>query len=373
MKRQTPDPLSPEERALADRLARLGPHEGPSPALDARILAAAHAAAAASPRAPQAASQRARRRWALSAIPGSLITGMGIAATLALAVGVVWQLRPIAPSREAPSHESGDAYTAAEMIQRPRATIAPPPPPADAAALPEARMDRRELSAAAQAPAAAAKPAADVARSAQAFPEPAPPEPRRQRSVPPAPAESMAYGEIAQDAAASAAPMAAPPMPAAAPAIAPAGGAAREDNFGLVPSRSRLAADAAKARADTAEAKQAAAHQERRETDAAKQAYSAQREAEARESVALDRIEVTGSRIKRADVEPAQPVGNFARDAAFPPVGEDQRLERTQWLERIRARRDAGRLDEARASLGEFRKAHPRVRIPADLRALQPR
>src|SRR5690606_8160110 len=41
------DALTPEERALADRLARLGPQGEPSPALDARILAAAREATAA--------------------------------------------------------------------------------------------------------------------------------------------------------------------------------------------------------------------------------------------------------------------------------------------------------------------------------------
>jgi len=42
-----PSPLTAEEQALAQRLARLGPHAEPSPALDARVLAAAHAATSA--------------------------------------------------------------------------------------------------------------------------------------------------------------------------------------------------------------------------------------------------------------------------------------------------------------------------------------
>ena len=70
MSRPDHEALSPEERALADRLARVGAHEGPSPALDAKILAAAHAAVAAPP--------RRRRRWlGLPAVPGGLITGAG--------------------------------------------------------------------------------------------------------------------------------------------------------------------------------------------------------------------------------------------------------------------------------------------------------
>ncbi|MFQ6313917.1 hypothetical protein ACLMLE_28445, partial [Lysobacter capsici] len=56
-----PDPLSPEERELAQRLLRLGPSDGPSPALDARILAAAHAAVATTEQ-PRLRAQP-RQRW----------------------------------------------------------------------------------------------------------------------------------------------------------------------------------------------------------------------------------------------------------------------------------------------------------------------
>ncbi|MDQ3268964.1 MAG: hypothetical protein M3Q11_02005, partial [Pseudomonadota bacterium] len=38
-----PEPLTAEERAVAARLSRLGPHGEPSAALDARIVGAAHA------------------------------------------------------------------------------------------------------------------------------------------------------------------------------------------------------------------------------------------------------------------------------------------------------------------------------------------
>jgi hypothetical protein len=51
-------------------------------------------------------------------------------------------------------------------------------------------------------------------------------------------------------------------------------------------------------------------------------------------------------------------------------VKEDVRLESGEWLERIRSRRDEGDLDGARASLRLFRRDHPRVRIPDDLRVL---
>ncbi|KRD74617.1 hypothetical protein [Lysobacter sp. Root983] len=350
MKRNTPDPLSPEERALADRLARLGPHDGPSPALDAKILAAAHAAATSS-RPPQ----RTRRRWALSAIPGGLITGVGVAATMALAVGVVWQLRPISPSREAPIHEPADgAFTSAEMIARPRQTIAPPPPPA-APALPQANMSRPGPQASADAAAAsvaaapplaasAAKPAAEApAQAADGYtfyesdaPSPAAPSARRQRTDKGVAANAAAPADVAADAAGNMsgfyrAPDYAPPAPAAKPGQ-------DSDPFSLSPSKARRAAEAAEQR----------------------------RETEAKQETTLDRIEVTGSRIKRADIESAQDVA-----IALPPLREDARLERAEWLERIRARRDAGDVDDARASLKLFRKTYPRVRIPDDLRPLQ--
>ena len=70
-----PEPLTPEERALAARLARLGPHGEPSPALDARILAAARAEmpAAGPPRASSAASvaRSASSACGRAAIPSS--------------------------------------------------------------------------------------------------------------------------------------------------------------------------------------------------------------------------------------------------------------------------------------------------------------
>ena len=78
------EPLTPEERALAQSLSRLGPHGGPSPGLDARILAAARAAVQEAP-APGGQVPPPRRRWPL---------GLGVAASVLLAAGVAWQLRP---------------------------------------------------------------------------------------------------------------------------------------------------------------------------------------------------------------------------------------------------------------------------------------
>ncbi|HJS34326.1 MAG TPA: hypothetical protein VJ766_02450, partial [Pseudoxanthomonas sp.] len=78
------EPLTPEERALAQSLSRLGPHGAPSPELDARILGAARAAVQDTP-SRGGAVPPTRRRWPL---------GMGVAASVLLAAGIAWQLRP---------------------------------------------------------------------------------------------------------------------------------------------------------------------------------------------------------------------------------------------------------------------------------------
>ncbi|MGY4515648.1 hypothetical protein [Lysobacter sp. HA18] len=56
--------------------------------------------------------------------------------------------------------------------------------------------------------------------------------------------------------------------------------------------------------------------------------------------------------------------------APLPDVSTDARLPTRDWLIRIRARRDAGDVAGARASLARFVIAHPRVAVPADLRPL---
>lgn len=70
----------------------------------------------------------------------------------------------------------------------------------------------------------------------------------------------------------------------------------------------------------------------------------------------LDRIEVTGSRLRLGD--------------AFPPVSQDFRLAPEDWLQRIRDRRDSGDVESARRSVREFMHAHPQRVVPRDLRQL---
>ena len=111
--------LSQEERALAERVARLGQHGEPSPALDARILAAAHAAATA----PDQVRRQRTRRW-----PAAL----GIAASLALAVGIAWQLRPL-PETERYDEAAGSVagQPAAASAPQESAAMSEPGPAGD--------------------------------------------------------------------------------------------------------------------------------------------------------------------------------------------------------------------------------------------------
>lgn len=107
MNRFPPEPLDADERALAAQLPHLRGRGEPAPALDARILAAAHAAASA----PVAA--RRRRSW---------VVPLTLTASLGLALGLAWQLQPLdtRPTQHAPAESAMDNV-------RPPAAIAPAP------------------------------------------------------------------------------------------------------------------------------------------------------------------------------------------------------------------------------------------------------
>ena len=78
--------------------------------------------------------------------------------------------------------------------------------------------------------------------------------------------------------------------------------------------------------------------------------------ATAKESATLDRVEVTGSRLQRTDLQV--------------PVSDDARLPVNDWLERVRTRYGLGDEDAARQSLLLFVKDHPREPVPDDLEPL---
>jgi len=199
-----PSPLTAEEQALAERLARLGPRAEPSPALDARVLAAAHAAAREVP------ARKARRRPRWPAL-------VGVAASMVLAVGLAWRLRP---QPEPPPAVRGEPIAAFRMVVPPSREV--PAPTAPEPSVAPARSTR-DAGVAAQAPtsqaksSAPAKPASDVESSAPAakmvFDVPSP------MALPPPPAPPAPPAEVAHDVAPRARAAAAPAPPAASASV----------------------------------------------------------------------------------------------------------------------------------------------------------
>jgi hypothetical protein len=326
---------SEEERDLAARLGRIGPFDGPSPALDAKILAAAHAAAVA--RAP------GRRRLAWLGVPPALVTGVGVAAAAVLALGLVWQLRPrpgmVTAQGEADAGE--EVILIAEPAGVVRAPALNPPPLPDEA--PAAAASGR-----AQPVIPPATPAPVSRDSAKAVAAPAPAAMAEEAAAVAAQAASAAEEKretetAAREAAADSGFVAEPPATATPArrnhATYTTGARARAEQ------RERAAGNAAAAPPAPASVPSA--------SEAAPASAAASAEAQT-----LDRIEVTGSRIRQD------------RDWSQVPVSDDTRLPAADWLERIRARRDGDDIDNARASLQRFQREYPRVRVPDDLREL---
>jgi hypothetical protein len=246
-----------------------------------------------------------------------------MAAALVVVVGVVWQLRPSGPTPQLPREEGDMGYVSAEIIQRAPPAPPPPPPPSQAPepvrALQPPRESRPVLAQRQQAP------AADVAAA-------------------PTPPAHDHYLDEAIAPASAPAPAAAPPAPYAAAAADAAAAAQVEDA--------------------RQQARQSSTDNAMRERSEAATAAKARAFREEPSSPALEQIEVTGSRVKsEASLITAVPLADL-------PVDEDAALDASAWLERIRARRDSGDLDGARASLTRFVEVHPRVRLPRDLRKL---
>ncbi|HEY9541747.1 MAG TPA: hypothetical protein VIR05_08930 [Luteimonas sp.] len=88
--------------------------------------------------------------------------------------------------------------------------------------------------------------------------------------------------------------------------------------------------------------------------------------AAAADASALDRIEVTGSRIDAFDAVPAvdQPLEDQ------PPASADSPQVRQAWLQRVRELLAEGKPDAARESLREYQRRYPEAELPEDLRAL---
>lgn len=345
------DSLSAEERVLAEQLARLGPHGEPSPALDARILAAAHAEVS-------RPSTARKPRWPVA---------LGLAASALLAVGVAWQLRPVDEmplvAAEAPPvaqttdtaapAESADEPTAAAELADTNAALARQEAQASVEAPPPVRALREP----AQAP-APATPAPAVSKTR------ARPEPKARsatRATPPAEAKSRpALTDDRQSA------------PALAPAPAAIADRVDSETISLPlppPAPATASAPASQVRAASASkpASEAEVSSARAETDSyrvrnsaadasAARTHAYEQRAVAAEGQALDRVAVTGSRLQRTDLQV--------------PVHDDARLATDEWLERIRLRRDLGDGASAAASLRLYVQEHPFRKVPEDLRPL---
>ena len=380
MSRHEHEPLTPEEREIAQRLARLESAATPSAGLDARILAAARAGAEAPPARAVAPARSRGPRWPL---------GMGIAASLVVAVGVAWQLRPqpdsvaldapteVASSRTraepaAPAAATDAPAAAASVAKEDLATpadaapasIAMPLPAATAAGAEPASVERERSQAAAlrareatrQAEARQVETRQVEARQAatqeQAMPQDAyaaddvaRQKPRASMAAPPA---GMAVEpERAQ------APAPAPPAPSAPPAADPLA-----PQFVPSPPPAPAAARATPTTPTASPALPGIAPTPAQERPARAQPASP----------ALDRIEVTGSRAAAAtdvvDVLADQPLDDR------PPASADSPDVREHWLQRIRELRDTGQHEAARDSLREFVRRHPQARVPDDLRPL---
>lgn len=337
------EPLTNEERDLAEQLSRLGPHTGPSPALDAAILSAAHASVA------TAVPRPAKPRWPVA---------FGVAASMLVAVGIAWQLRPLDEvamvTSEAPTEASMPTASAIADDAEAEAAPLPATPLAEIEAQP---ADREEAGrAAVDGRPSASRPEqehAAAAHSASRQPE-SPAQKASKATEAPRGEQSLR----SQDSFVPA-PAPAPPAPMRAPAPAASGETGKASRFVIDPesdsdrqSRAFLPdrpLDGAPAEARPSDPRQSQPRPQAARTGADFSAAGAQ--AERRET--LDRIEVSGSRVRRTDLQV--------------PVSEDLRLDEKAWIERIRTRQGIGDEAAARRSLELFVQAHSRASVPADL------
>ena len=311
MTRLPREPLDAEERALAARLPRLHGRDEPDAALDARILAAAHAALAPAPIAKR------RRGW---------IVPLTAAASVSLAVGLAWQLQPPPPApsvspADTAAASAGQAHDGEHPVMR--SMEAAPPPTASAMRSPPMPMTS---------PARQTVPVEDDARIAR---ERAPAEPvaDARAAAPefvPAPPPEAAMAETMPVEV-----MAPPPAPPAPPA--PATPAAPQAALG------RSAA--------TDEAVSVSGTRARPEAKRVR----AQNEAEA-----------------AADASTLDTFSKAADEEDVPPATMDAPAARDAWLRRIGELQLQGKVDEARASLAEFRRRYPDAVLPPELRKLEP-
>ena len=358
-------PLNDEERALAQQLAQPGDQGEPATALDARILAAARTAAAVTPLSggTQATRRRSQRRWPLA---------LGVAASLVLAVGVAWQLRPLPDGGPADRSEAASAGAAAarpaaadESVVAASAPVEMRVPSQAPAADVEAAQPRAVAVAEDDAPRATAqvKPVADSAAppSPQVVPAPEP--------MPPAMAKAAAGIEpaIVFDTAASTAVAADSAAQRARADRSPAGTVAPKL---VLPAPTAPPPPSAFARQATADNPAAPVAPRtpmpppvRARTTSTSSASTAQAD-----TILLppDTASEASAGAAPADAGLDEPLDTTPPATAAAPQVRDA------WLARIRELAGAGRVDEARASLTEFLRRYPDYPLPDDLRPLAP-
>ena len=89
------------------------------------------------------------------------------------------------------------------------------------------------------------------------------------------------------------------------------------------------------------------------------------------ESKELAAIAVTGSRISRVDSESSQPVQVLSRGGlSGTTISEDAKLPPDLWLDAIKDRVELDDIKGAKASLKLYKKTHPKLRIPDELKFL---
>lgn len=342
------EPLTPEERDLARRLARIDAAVEPSPALDARILAAARGSEGVAP-SPVVREMPARRRPRLA-----WAAGLGVAASLLLAVGIAWQLRPQPDA--AVQYSEAPAAAKAMRDEEPLAEVrAPDAFPASPPAPPPPPQQAKSVS---SKPAASA-PAQEARARRQLSPPPREPQEKRAEAGESGHAEAPVVLDEPSPVDTPAPPAAVPAPPAPAPRAAETASEAQPDLSAL------SSIDAAGA----VQQETARDHERESERERKASAEEASRDAAKQHRAdLLDRIETTGARAHEEIDENA----GFA-DQPYddePPASADSPEVRTAWLARIRELLGEGKIDAARASLAEFHRRYPDAHLPDDLRPL---
>lgn len=275
--------------------------------------------------------------------------GLGLAASLALAVGIAWQVRPLpdthiqyseAPAAVVPRSLDplgpGDAVTSdagkSVVIESPMDTDSAP---------------RQFSETSAGEPVAREQVAASTKRES---------EPDSDAAAPPTAQKEI--GNFVPDAPAPIAPSRPEPLPASPPPPAP--------TLPQTAPRVMPARQPAVSPADSAMDKGTEENIRERKASSTRSGALAGEAAARAEAETQARTQATESRIKQAG---ADETSDLIFDQA-PPASADSPEVRAAWLERIRELVVEGNFEAARESLLEFRRRYPRAQIPYDLRPL---